>query len=368
MPELLCDGDGDISSLSLKYVSTNTDVAKVDASGNVTLTGKPGRAAIRVRTADSELNSNLEYNDKAQHIIEVNEPSAVRLDLEPARYDAGGVKKLDLFTEDLSTYATVSVGNTAYYMYLDERAKFQSTAPTAKSSTMMAGAWYYMGVLNGGHNSQTLTFTFPGYKISKLQLLYHANKTVDNACTKEFDYTSNPQQVVSFQMSGDFPFIYSIYACLVKDEPITPELDPEITDEQLIIGKLTATQTLYYQLKTLTRAAEADDAETWLTAQSGDSGWHYNAAAGWTFDLAQLADDQTLLTKVVDGASGTESEVVDFVRTTSGEVVTSTPTIFAPSASDSATSDAAYYDLYGRRLPASPTHGLVIHNHRLLRL
>jgi hypothetical protein len=366
MPELLCDGDGDISSLSLKYVSTNTDVAKVDASGNVTLTGKPGRAAIRVRTADSELNSNLEYNDKAQHIIEVNEPSAVRLDLEPARYDAGGVKKLDLFTEDLSTYATVSVGNTAYYMYLDERVKFQSTAPTAKSTTMMAGTWYYMGVLNGYHNSQTLTFTFPGYKISTLQLLYHAYNTVDKACTKEFDYTSNPQQAVSFQISSDYPYIYSVYACLVKDEPITPELDPEITDEQLIIGKLTATQTLYYQLKTLTRAAEADDAETWLTAQSGDSGWHYNAEAGWTFDLAQLADDQTLLTKVVDGASGTESEVVDFVRTTSGEVITSTPTILAPAASDS--THSAYYDLYGRRLPAPPAHGLVIHNHRLLRL
>jgi hypothetical protein len=251
-------------------------------------------------------------------------------------------------------------------MYLDERVKFQSTAPTAKSTTMMAGTWYYMGVLNGYHNSQTLTFTFPGYKISTLQLLYHAYNTVDKACTKEFDYTSNPQQAVSFQISSDYPYIYSVYACLVKDEPITPELDPEITDEQLIIGKLTATQTLYYQLKTLTRAAEADDAETWLTAQSGDSGWHYNAEAGWTFDLAQLADDQTLLTKVVDGASGTESEVVDFVRTTSGEVITSTPTILAPAASDS--THSAYYDLYGRRLPAPPAHGLVIHNHRLLRL
>jgi hypothetical protein len=230
---------------------------------------------------------------------------------------------------------------------------------------MMAGAWYYMGVLNGSYSSQTLKFTFPGYKISKLQLLYHSSENYGKACTKEFDYASNPQQTVSFQLSGYYPYIYSVYACLVKDEPITPEINPEITNEQLIIGKLTATQTLNYQLKTLTRAA--DDAETWLTAQSGDFGWHYNAAVGWTFDLAQLADDQTLLTKVVDGASGTESEVVDFVRTTSGEVVTSTPTILAPSA-NSAPADSAYYDLYGRLLPAPPVYGLFIHNHRLLRL
>jgi hypothetical protein len=184
MPELLCDGDGDISSLSLKYVSTNIDVAKVDASGNVTLTGKPGRAAIRVRTADSELNSDLEYNDKAQHIIEVNEPSAVRLDLEPARYNAGSVTTLNVFTEDLSSYATVSLSNKTHPISLDGTVKFQSTTPTAKSSTMMAGAWYYMGVLNGSYSSQTLKFTFPGYKISKLQLLYHANKTVNTACIK----------------------------------------------------------------------------------------------------------------------------------------------------------------------------------------